>query len=50
MEYEWDPKKARLNVHKHGVYFSDALLVLEDDHALTMAEESVGGEQRWITL
>ena len=50
MEYEWDPKKARLNLYKHGVYFADALTVLEDDHALTMSEESAGGEQRWITL
>lgn len=50
MEYEWDPKKARLNMRKHGVYLSDALPVLEDDHALTMTEESAGGEQRWITL
>lgn len=50
MEYEWDPKKARLNVQKHDVHFSDALPVLEDDHALTMTEESAGAEQRWITL
>jgi uncharacterized DUF497 family protein len=50
MEHEWDPKKARLNVRKHGVYFSDSLPVLEDDHALTTIEESAGGERRWITL
>ena len=49
-EFEWDPRKARLNVRKHGVYFPDALAVLEDEHALTMTEESAGGEQRWITL
>jgi uncharacterized DUF497 family protein len=50
MEFEWDPKKARLNVRKHGVHFSDALSVLEDENALTVIEESADGEARWITL
>jgi len=50
MKSEWDPKKARLNVAKHGVRFSDALTVLEDSNALTMAEEVVDGEERWLTL
>ncbi len=49
-EFEWDPRKARLNVRKHGVHFPDALTVLEDEQALTMTEESASGEQRWITL
>ncbi|MBC8167679.1 MAG: BrnT family toxin [Bryobacteraceae bacterium] len=50
MEFEWDAEKARLNLRKHGVQFSEALLVLEDDKALTIIEESAGGEERWITL
>lgn len=50
MDVEWDPNKARLNVRKHGVHFSDALSALEDESALTMTEESAGGEERWITL
>lgn len=50
MKFEWDPRKARLNVRKHGVYFADALLVLEDDNALTTTETSSDGEERWVTL
>ena len=50
METEWEPGKARLNSRKHGIAFSDAVLVLEDDHALTIAEEPADGEERWITL
>ena len=49
MESEWDPKKARLNIQKHGVRFADALLVLEDAHGLTMRDESEE-EERWVTL
>ena len=50
MGFEWDPKKARLNVLKHGVHFSDAVSVLEDESALTVVEESADGEERWVTL
>jgi uncharacterized DUF497 family protein len=50
MESEWDPKKARTNLRKHGVRFADALLVLEDGHALTMRDESSDDEDRWVTL
>ena len=50
MESEWDPKKARLNVRKHGVHFSDAVSVLEDNNSPSITEESADGEERWITL
>jgi uncharacterized DUF497 family protein len=50
MESEWDPKKARTNLRKHGVRFADAVLVLEDDDALTMLDESSDDEERWLTL
>ena len=50
MHYEWDPKKARLNESKHGVQFADAVLVLEDDQALTFSEQASDGEERFVTL
>jgi uncharacterized DUF497 family protein len=50
MESEWDPKKARTNLRKHRIRFADALLVLEDGHALTMRDESSDDEERWVTL
>ncbi|MEO8596261.1 MAG: BrnT family toxin [Candidatus Solibacter sp.] len=50
MKFEWDAQKARRNASKHGVQFADAVAVLEDDRALTMSEESMDGEERWIAL
>lgn len=50
MDVEWDPNRARLNVRKHHVHFLDAFSALEDESALTMAEEPAGGDERWIAL
>jgi uncharacterized DUF497 family protein len=49
MNYQWDPRKARVNQHKHGVDFADAVSVLEDDLALTILEETPE-EDRFVTL
>ena len=46
----WDAQKARLNAGKHGIQFADAVLVLEDDNALTTTEHAADGEERCITL
>ncbi len=50
MGYEWDPVKADANFAKHGVRFSEAVLALEDDFALTMRDSFSEGEERWVTL
>lgn len=50
MPTEWDPRKAKLNARKHGVQFADAVAVLEDARALTMADPSSDQEERWITV
>jgi uncharacterized protein len=47
---EWDPRKAKLNVRKHDVEFADAVAVLEDERALTMADSSSHEEERWVTI
>jgi uncharacterized DUF497 family protein len=47
--FEWDPKKAAANFRKHGVRFADAGFVLEDEQAVTIADESVE-EDRWVTI
>jgi uncharacterized DUF497 family protein len=31
----WDPEKARTNLKKHDIHFSDAEIVLFDPNALT---------------
>lgn len=51
MQFEWDQRKSAANLRKHGVAFSDAIAVLSsDDHAITLFEEAIGGEERYITL
>ena len=35
MQFEWDPKKAKSNLRKHGVSFEEAATVFEDDLSLT---------------
>lgn len=50
MRYEWDPTKAEANFSSHGVGFSEAVAVLEDEFALTREDPDALGEQRLITL
>lgn len=49
MEYEWDVHKATSNLAKHGIDFADAVAVLEDESALTLADE-FSHEERFITI
>ena len=49
VEIEWDTKKASSNLRKHGVDFADAVAVLEDESALTIAED-YPDEERLITI
>jgi len=50
MDYQWDPEKAASNLAKHHVDFADAVGVFEDELALTLKEEVVEGEQRFVTM
>ena len=49
MGYEWDPKKAKQNLRKHGIAFSDAASVFFDDSANTI-EDINPEEERFATL
>ncbi len=49
MKFEWDCLKAATNLRKHGIDFADAVMVLDDDLAITIREEA-GGEERFVTL
>jgi len=49
MEFEWDPRKAKENLRKHGVDFADAVMALEDENALTI-EDPNHEELRFKTL
>lgn len=50
MYYEWDKTKAASNIRKHGIRFADAVTALEDDSALTVEDDLVEGERRFITI
>ncbi len=49
--FEWDPKKARSNLKKHGVAFEEATTVFQDPRALNMYDpDHSESEDRWVTL
>ena len=51
LEFEWDATKASSNLQKHGVSFSEAKTVFNDEFSLTMPDlEHNGDEDRWIDL
>lgn len=50
MKIIWDPKKAKSNLRKHKVGFSDAESVLFDPMALTREDKSAQGEQRFVSI
>ena len=49
MDFEWDQRKAKENLRKHGVDFADAVIALEDENALTV-EDPDHDEPRFKTL
>jgi uncharacterized DUF497 family protein len=49
MHYEWDVAKAAANVMKHGVQFSDAVSVFEDDGAISIHDPNPE-EERFIAI
>lgn len=51
MRIEWDPKKARLNLRKHGVSFEEAATAVSDPLATTGADPDHSmTEDRYITF
>ena len=50
MDIRWDPPKARANFAKHDVAFSDAEPVLFDPYGVTIEDDRVDEEQRFVTI
>lgn len=50
MRITWDPNKAEINIKKHRIRFSDAEMVLYDPFAMTLKEQVVAKEQRYVTV
>jgi hypothetical protein len=51
MNIEWDPKKAKSNLRKHGVSFDEAATALGDPMAATGADPDHSiTEERYVTF
>ena len=51
MKFQWDEKKERANVEKHGVSFQEATTVFGDPLAATISDpDHSHGEPRFITI
>ena len=50
VDYEWDRQKEKTNYRKHKVRFTDAVMVLQDERAVTITDFSIVDEERWITV
>ena len=50
MDIIWNPAKAKANLRKHGVRFSDAEAIFFDDLALTTEDIDAEGENRYVTI
>ena len=47
--FEWDEKKARANIRKHGLSFAEAIIAFDDDFAIIQSDED-HGEQRFVLI
>ena len=51
MQFEWDPKKAKSNLKKHGVSFDEAVTVFYDPLSVTFDDpDHTGDEFRFVTI
>ena len=49
MEFEWDPRKAAVNLKKHRVDLADAVSVMYDRFAITLPDDHPN-EARFLTI
>ena len=51
LEFEWDPRKAELNLKEHGVSFDEATTVFRDTLSITIADpDHSDSEDRFIDM
>ena len=51
LRIEWDPRKAALNLRKHGVSFEDAMTVFSDERARLIDDpDHSEDEERFLLL
>lgn len=50
MDFEWDPAKARSNLAKHGISFSDVEPAFYDQYAISMPDPGASTEERFVLI
>ena len=51
IQFDWDPRKARGNLHKHGIDFDEASTVFADTLSITIPDpDHSEDEERWVTM
>ena len=51
MLFEWDDNKEKINIRKHGIDFTTAARVFDDENRLEIYDEShSNAENRYITI
>ncbi|MCX7012337.1 MAG: BrnT family toxin [Candidatus Sumerlaeota bacterium] len=51
MEFEWDPRKASVNLAKHGVAFEEAAAIFSDPLSVTILDpDHSSTEERFVDL
>ena len=50
MKIRWDPQKAEANFQKHRIRFADAETVLSDPMTLTIEDQIIDQEQRFLSI
>jgi uncharacterized DUF497 family protein len=51
IKFEWDPRKARQNLRKHGIDFDEATTVFADIFSITIPDpDHSEDEERWVTV
>ena len=51
IRFEWDSRKARRNLQKHGIDFTEASTVFADTLSITISDpDHSEGEERWVTI
>ena len=51
IKFDWDPRKARRNLRKHGIDFDEASTVFADTLSITIPDPDPSeDEERWVTM
>ena len=51
LDFEWDPRKAELNLKEHGVSFDEATTVFRDTLSITIADpDHSDSEDRFVDI